>query len=93
MAPPDIDAPQASISRGAGEDLWLASFIDQSNARSAFVDIENLLVMLLYVDTFHNWALTPRHRVPLRLVSYGRQPACPMASSGAGQRTAGASGI
>ena len=48
-----------------------ASFIDQSNARSAFVDIENLLVVLLYEDAFHSCAETPQHRVPLRLVAYG----------------------
>jgi hypothetical protein len=48
-----------------------ASFIDQSNARSAFVDIDNLLVVLLYEDAFHSCAETPQHRVPLRLVAYG----------------------
>jgi hypothetical protein len=48
-----------------------ASFIDQSNARSAFADIDNLLVVLLYEDTFHSCAETPRNRVPLRLVAYG----------------------
>ena len=48
-----------------------ASFIDQSNARSAFVDIDNLLVVLLYEDEFHGSGNTPRMRVPLRLVAYG----------------------
>jgi hypothetical protein len=48
-----------------------ASFIHQSNARSAFVDIDNLLVVLLYEDEFHSSGKTLRNRVPLRLVAYG----------------------
>jgi hypothetical protein len=48
-----------------------ASFIDQSNARSEFVEIDNMLVVLLYEDAFHSCGKTPRHRVPLRLVAYG----------------------
>ena len=48
-----------------------AAFIDQSNARSPFVDIDNLLVVLLYEDGFHSSDGTRQKRVPLRLVAYG----------------------
>ena len=48
-----------------------AAFIDQSNGGSAFVDIDNLLVVLLYEDAFHSCDKTPQHRVPLRLAAYG----------------------
>jgi hypothetical protein len=47
------------------------SFIDQSNARSAFVDIDHLLVVLLYEDRFLGSSAAPRRRVPLRFVAYG----------------------
>ena len=47
-----------------------ASFIDQANARNTFVDVDNLLVMLLYEDEIHSSRRTSRLRLPLRLVAY-----------------------
>jgi hypothetical protein len=47
-----------------------ASFIDQANSSSAFVDIENLLVVLLYEDEFRSVDGSQPQRVPLRLAGY-----------------------
>ena len=47
-----------------------ASFIDQANSSSAFVDIENLLIVLLYEDEFRSVDGSQSQRVPLRLAGY-----------------------
>jgi hypothetical protein len=48
-----------------------ASFIDQSNSKSAFIELEKLLVVLLYEDEVCGRCKSRQKRVPLRLAAYG----------------------